>query len=277
MPDQRCPSQTWSDQRCPDQRWPVQSTPSHKAFDQRAPSHVSPDQRWPFHSPPFQLVPFHEACDHRWPFHALPKMSCSPVRATPSMRTCTLPRAASSEPRPLLGTKRWTLVNSEVRFSARVPLMIPLPSLRPAGTWICCPLHVTSALIWSGVAVGNRWMRSATKPDVTAAACDVPEPRVKREPTSLVGKLVSTYEPGLRRLMTCVPGATTSTGRSTLPGFENEATTPSVGFSDPFASEAPTARMVGSYAGSDSEVDVGPSLPPAATTTIPCFHATSAA
>ena len=118
-------------------------------------------------------------------------------------------------------------------------------------------------------------MRSATKPDVTAAACDVPVPRVNRSPTRLVGNAVSMNEPGSRRLTTCMPGATTSTLRN-VPPLLNGATNPSRGSRLPLGSDAPTARIVGLYAGSVSRASL-PSLPAAATTTMPCRHATSAA
>ncbi len=76
------------------------------------------------------------------------------------------------------------------------------------------------------------------------------------------------------------PGATTSIPR--LPQLppclaEKAGTVSSDVLSVPFVSAAPTARTNGLYAGFARPGVVAPSLPAAATTTIPAFHATSAA
>ena len=85
-------------------------------------------------------------------------------------------------------------------------LIMPLPCCS-AGLFIAVAVAVRSALIWSGVAVGRCWMSRAAAPEVTAAACDVPDPRKRPEQVSgsytrAGGYFVSRYEPGTRRLAT---------------------------------------------------------------------------
>jgi hypothetical protein len=138
-------------------------------------------------------------------------------------------------------------------------------------------VELSIALIWSGVAVGNFCRSRATTPDTTAVDSDVPLPRWKRVPTLPVATVESTNDPGTRRPITCDPGATTSTPRVALPCWAKSGMLSSASATVLLSSSAPTARIVGLYAGSASDVVDRPSLPAAATTTMPLRHATSAA
>src|SRR5579862_3620 len=81
----------------------------------------------------------------------------------------------------------------------------------------------------------------------------------------------------------CVPGATMSGFLHPAQPFERaeyEATTSSLFVFVPIVLYAPAAMTYGSYAGSERPrplPGLEPVLPAAATTTIPCFHACSAA
>ena len=93
-------------------------------------------------------------------------------------------------------------------------------------------------MIWSGVAAGCSWTRSAASPETTAVASEVPLPRNQRLPTSAVEPYSSSItDPGSRRLSIEVPGATRSGLRLEPPALEKGATA-SV---DPLPWLAPTA------------------------------------
>src|SRR5881275_1915547 len=91
-------------------------------------------------------------------------------------------------------------------------------------------------------------------------------------------------ELGTRKPCRCIPGATMSTPR-VAPRFghgEKAGRVSSASVSVPFESDEPTATTYGSKAGSARAGWVlrwlwNPQLPPAATTTMPCFQAISAA
>ena len=135
----------------------------------------------------------------------------------------------------------------------------------------------TSAFSESGVASGNFCSRSAAAPDMTAAACDVPEPRMIRSSMMPTTAVLSMNEPGERKLRMETPGAATSMRRavgSTGPEV-NGARVSSSKEAVPFGSSAPTVSTKGSYAGDASGPD--PAFPAATTTTIPAFQARSTA
>src|SRR5262245_34729131 len=92
------------------------------------------------------------------------------------------------------------------------------------------------------------------------------------------------YEFGTRRPCRWVPGARRSTPlvAPRLGHGEKAGTRSSASVSVPWESDAPTASRSGSDAGLDSAGALfmwrwNPLLPPDATTTMPCFHACSAA
>ena len=112
----------------------------------------------------------------------------------------------------------------------------------------------SSSLIWSGVAVGRCCSSRAAAPETTAAACDVPLPRMKRSPSAAIDAYCSSIvEPGTRRLAMRAPKATTSGLRLVSsvmsPRLEKDATASSVNTSVPRVSAAPTATTNGSRAG----------------------------
>ena len=84
-------------------------------------------------------------------------------------------------------------------------------------------------------------------------------------------------DPGSRSDKIDSPGASTSTSRSWAPPLVNAATSSSAVDTVPLVAVAPTAITNGSVAGSLSVGAVLPSLPAAATTTIPAFQACSTA
>src|SRR5205085_7591798 len=85
-------------------------------------------------------------------------------------------------------------------------------------------LSASNLFTWSGDADGYRDRINATAPEVIAAACDVPLPRMKRSSGPNTGEYQpprapakhsdtissSCIEPGTCRLITCVPGAAMS-------------------------------------------------------------------
>ena len=73
-----------------------------------------------------------------------------------------------------------------------------------------------------------------------AVACDVPLPRKKAPPMRAAGNSSSSVEPGTRREIIFVPGASTSGGR-TASRLEKSATVSSAGSAVSCVSVAPTA------------------------------------
>ena len=72
-------------------------------------------------------------------------------------------------------------------------------------------LLINADLIWSGVALGCACSTSATAPETTAAACEVPLPRSSRSVTPPESPYCwSMNDPATRRLGMCTPGATKS-------------------------------------------------------------------
>ena len=71
-------------------------------------------------------------------------------------------------------------VEGTLAVSAPARSMTPAPI---AGFGFCTKgsaVDINSALTWSGVRFGRAWSSSATSPEVTAVACEVPEPRKNR-------------------------------------------------------------------------------------------------
>lgn len=102
------------------------------------------------------------------------------------------------------------------------------------------------AFTWSGRRSGRASSSSATAPDTTAAACELPLPLKKRASTRAVGCASSMYEPGTRRDAMLRPGATRSTRRLVSPRLLNSGTMSSPALTVFLVSEAPTASTYGS-------------------------------
>src|SRR3990172_1796649 len=101
LPDQLLPDQLLPDQLLPDQLLPDQLLPDQLLPDQLLPDQLLPDQELPFQVPPGQLLPAASRVAMAAESKSCPKMSISPVRATPSSDTWSVPQASSSEPVPL--------------------------------------------------------------------------------------------------------------------------------------------------------------------------------
>ena len=120
----------------------------------------------------------------------------------------------------------------------------------------------------SGVRVGRCESSSATPPETIAAACEVPEPRTKRAAGPKNGEFhfcpaaiadwhaavisSSANEPATCKLMTCMPGATTSGCRVESFVVKSAVLSSDGSFGVPMLSNAPTAMIRGSYAGAGS-------------------------
>ena len=99
--DQPLSLQLEPDQLLPDQLEPDQLLPDHLMPDQLLPLQLEPDQVLPFHVPPDQLLPAASRAAIAGALKSWPKMSCSPLRTTPSALRWSEPRAPSSEPTPV--------------------------------------------------------------------------------------------------------------------------------------------------------------------------------
>src|SRR6185503_2616596 len=115
---------------------------------------------------------------------------------------------------------------------------------------------ISAALTWSGVHVGCCCSSSATAPDTTAVACEVPLPLKNRVLTTALGYSVSMTEPGLRSETIDWPGATRSTWREAEPREEKSGMVSSSSVAVPLGSSAPTEMTNGSVAGLSSDVVV---------------------
>jgi hypothetical protein len=111
--------------------------------------------------------------------HALPNTSRSPVRVSEPMLTCCEPRAASSDPEP---SERVQGCAAPLGVAASAPgrLTRPLPTKFGLLVAIRVAVDVSAFFTMPGVQSGCALRRSATTPEVTAAACDVPLPRKNR-------------------------------------------------------------------------------------------------
>ena len=90
-------------------------------------------------------------------FHVLPKMSFSPVRATPPDVTQAPPRAASSEPDPVAVVKDWRVCPGPLEvLTVRAAARLSSPAPCALRDW---PVNGVAAVVnayltWSGVADG---------------------------------------------------------------------------------------------------------------------------
>ena len=157
--------------------------------------------------------------------------------------------------------------------------MTPDPSLF-AFAFMLCADPVSRIFTWSGVSVERCWSRSATTPVVTAAACEVPEPRKKLvhvagSKNRAAGKLLSSIDPGTRKPATPTPGAITSGFLLPSPTLDQSGTVDRLVALSYDA--APTAITKGSDAGLPKRPSAFPSFPAETITTTPAAHAFSTA
>jgi hypothetical protein len=111
LPDQLLPLQLEPDHLIPDQLLSLQLEPDQLLPDQLEPDQLlpfqplslqlEPDQLLPFHVPPDQLLPAASSAAIAGALKLWPKMSCSPLKTTPSAVRWSDPRALSSEPAPV--------------------------------------------------------------------------------------------------------------------------------------------------------------------------------
>src|SRR3954469_7511200 len=251
MPDQVIPLQVMPDhvipdQVIPDQVIPRQVMPDHVIPDQVIPDQVIPLQVMPDHVIPFQLVPVRAPAVHLAASHRLPRTSCSPVTVLPFTSTCTDPRESSREPRPVDTVHFWTAFAGVPATRAAARSIVPLPWAVASAFGSFRAVPVSRAFTWSGVRSGRCESSSAAAPEMTAAACDVPEPRKNRSPVRAPGLLASRFDPEVRRLTTDLPGATTSGLRVPSPVFDHPSTLSSSVAAVPLFSMPPTAMTYGS-------------------------------
>src|SRR5438094_7045170 len=184
MPSQELPSQ-----ELPSQLWPSHEFPSHEfAFQatvsDELPAHELPAHELPFQVPPFQLFPAASRAAMAGATNAWPKMSCSPCNGASFNTRWAVPREASSVPTPVESRKGWRdwrdvgtgADNTVSRRMASWPCLGPNPALFLR--LFACPL--SRALAWSGVIDGCCWNISASAPETTAAAWELPLPRKNR-------------------------------------------------------------------------------------------------
>src|SRR6266851_843664 len=188
--------------------------------------------------------------------------------------------AASAGRRPRLAEPRGPLLTA--RYASLTPAPNEpwggvLPEVCPKGRLV----PIMTALTWSGVYSGCRSSSSATSPDTTAVAIDVPVRRKYVVPLVAVtrwsGSNLSSVLPAARTAMIFRPGATRSglgVDSAGVPYPENQPITSSPSAPVSRSSLAPTVRTYGSAPG---ESTAPPVLPEAATTTRPCCQAISTA
>src|SRR5436309_911059 len=119
--------------------------------------------------------------------------------------TCWPPRLPSIEPRPVLDGDCCTAAPG-LAFIAAVRLTRPVPWPFAVKFAIGDAVLFSAAFTWSGVHVGCACNSSATRPDVTAVASLVPEPRMYDGVYSAFGKVCSIVEPYERCAMMKRPG-----------------------------------------------------------------------
>src|SRR3954452_12485088 len=162
------PLQLEPDQLLPDHVEPLQELPL-----QLLPDKLEPDQLLPFQVPPLHELPAASVAAMALESKGWPMMSCSPVSATPSCTSRSEPRAASREPVPVEAAHAWADWGVEAARAAS-RLTRPAPWARTKAPGRGCAVCVTIALTWSGLRVGRCCKRSATTPETTAVACEVP-------------------------------------------------------------------------------------------------------
>src|SRR6185369_4525531 len=138
-----------------------------------------PAQVAPFHEPPVQEAPFDSRAASAAVSTGLPKMSRSPSSAV-TRETTTVPREPCRVPVPRDQVKSWSGWNHARPVNvARYASATPVPYLVVGG---CQSVLVSRPLTSSGSRLGRLCSMSATTPDVSAAACEVPLPRKNRLP-----------------------------------------------------------------------------------------------
>ena len=101
LPDHLLPDQLLSLQLEPDQLHPHHLIPDQLLPDQLEPDQLEPDQVLPFQVPPDQLLPAASSAAITGALKSWPKISCSPLKTTPSAVKWSEPRELSSEPVPV--------------------------------------------------------------------------------------------------------------------------------------------------------------------------------
>src|ERR1700712_3432029 len=167
-----------------DQSWlfhavPLHEVPVHWAACSCLLSHLVPVQVLPFQAPLTHAESRPSAFTHEAACQAEPSASTSPVRATPvcGSTTCSPPRDASSDPRPVelrAGVADTVGTRLALTWATALPTSVtPAPC---AGFAVARGRAVvsSSAFTWSGVSLGSALKRRAASPEATAAACEVP-------------------------------------------------------------------------------------------------------
>src|SRR5687767_1946535 len=133
----------------------VQASPRHELRVHGTDCHVGEVQLLPVKPlpvqgllsqlPPLQAVSPLAAVAQADEEKGVPKMSCSPRSSTPSETRRAEPRAASSEPVPLLGVQIW-LVEGAFVSRAAFKLIIPAPCALASAPWSGLAVFFSSAL-----------------------------------------------------------------------------------------------------------------------------------
>jgi hypothetical protein len=159
---------------------PFQALPVQTASDQLTPFQALPVHSLPFQAEPVQASPLQRSRTQREPFQGWQRTSISPRISTgPPAHVATTrpaPRLASIEPRPL-ADRVWTAVGVGA-VTAASSCSRPAPWAKRVWFGMGAAVEVSSSLTWSGVSVGRAARSRAAAPDATAAACEVPEPRM---------------------------------------------------------------------------------------------------
>ena len=154
---------------------------------QARPSQPSPVQVAPRQARPCQMSPPLTPLAYCRGSQALPKTSTSPRSSLTPSETCELPRAASSDPVPVLKKVAGCLVLVTSFCWARRAWPTPLPRYWLEVESNASAVVISCRLTWSGVSRGFSCSSRATSPLTTAAACEVPEALANRVPTRAVG------------------------------------------------------------------------------------------
>ena len=300
-PDQRAPSQTVLGPAGTRPAGPDQSFAAPGDARPAGPAQLSPLHGHRSSSPPVQVVPSAVAVAIVVADHVVPIMSSSPTQAhAVGRRRGTSPAGSSRvpEPRrralpPAVPATSWGSSRRRERPSAE-----PLPeyhalTLGAALVHQVDELLVDSLIVWrcrstassnatglahalryaltvSGVAVGYFDSSSAARPETTAVACDVP-----LTPAGTGRRPARSSCSGRRTNPAPAGSSPTRRGRRSRRRGRRRRAGRTAGWSRrwsssvPFGSLAPTAMIVGLYAGFASVPVTVPSFPAAATTTIP--------
>src|SRR3954468_7554103 len=227
-----------------------QQEPPHEEPPHEEPPHEEPPQDEPPQDEPPQDEPPHEEPPHEEPPHLpAPQLEPSgPTGPTSALWPFDSPTTSlATRPRIAAGWNVWTAVAGSglAAPTARMTLSRPAPWASGPGPDSGSAEDLTIALTWSGVRSGRRSSSSATAPETTAAACDVPLPLNRSSPARASGCARSRAEFGSRRLAIERPGATRS-GLRPRPRLDHDGTTSSATAAVPDRSSAAIERMKGS-------------------------------